>query len=220
MDVFRPLPDKDTSTGGCKYLATLYDDYFKFSVVMPLRSKGDVTPTSIDVIKWLEKQCGCQLKAIRTDKGSEYVNQRFRSFPHDKGVEHQRSAPYTPEQNGAAERLNRTISELTRAMLPAKPGTDSGGTSKDTVGALLWYQAGRRSPARFRLQGVCTHTGGQAGQAGPARRRRQHGRLLPRHPGYRISKQRKNLSLPRCTSSRQHGRCIRTAASMQRQLAK
>jgi hypothetical protein len=41
------------------------------SLVEPLRSKGDVTPTSIDIIRWLEMQCGCQLKAIRTDNGSE-----------------------------------------------------------------------------------------------------------------------------------------------------
>jgi transposase InsO family protein len=45
------------------------------------------------------------------------MNQRFRNFLHDKGVEHQTSAPYTPEQNGAAERLNRTILERTRVML-------------------------------------------------------------------------------------------------------
>jgi transposase InsO family protein len=45
------------------------------------------------------------------------VNQRFRIFLHDKGVEHQTSVPYTPEQNGATERLNRIIMERTRAML-------------------------------------------------------------------------------------------------------
>jgi transposase InsO family protein len=51
------------------------------------------------------------------DNGTEYLNQRFKNFLHDKGVEHQTSAPYTPEQNNAAERLNWTIMERVRAML-------------------------------------------------------------------------------------------------------
>jgi hypothetical protein len=68
MDLCGPLPER--SLGGCKYLATFYNDYSKFSLVEPLRSKSDVMPTSIDVIKRLEKQCGCQLKAIRSDNGT------------------------------------------------------------------------------------------------------------------------------------------------------
>ena len=51
------------------------------------------------------------------DNGTEYVNAALGGYFRSRGILHQKSAPYTPEQNGAAERLNRTIMERVRAML-------------------------------------------------------------------------------------------------------
>jgi transposase InsO family protein len=55
------------------------------------------------------------VKAVRTDQGKEYA--AFDKFCRTQGIVRQYSATYTPEQNGRAERLNRTLIETTRAIL-------------------------------------------------------------------------------------------------------
>jgi transposase InsO family protein len=54
---------------------------------------------------------------VRSNNGSEYCKNELSTFFKSRGIQHQTSAPYTPKQNGAAERLNRTLVERTRAML-------------------------------------------------------------------------------------------------------
>ncbi|KAJ9523614.1 hypothetical protein QJQ45_007311 [Haematococcus lacustris] len=117
MDVCGPF--SMAAKDGSRYLATFLDEFTKFSVVMPLRSKDQVPDCIITVIQQLETQSGSKCKAIRTDNGSEYVNKTVQAFCNSKGILHQHSAPYSPEQNGAAERLNRTIVEKLRSMLHA-----------------------------------------------------------------------------------------------------
>ncbi|KAJ9529713.1 hypothetical protein QJQ45_014482 [Haematococcus lacustris] len=117
MDVCGPIspPARD----GSLYLATFLDDFTRLSVVMPMRSKAQVPSIVKQVIEQLETQSGQRCKAIRTDNGTEYVNKQMQQYCSDKGIIHQHSAPYSPEQNGAAERLNRTIMEKTRSILHA-----------------------------------------------------------------------------------------------------
>lgn len=115
MDLCGPLPEP--SLGGAKYVATFLDDYSKFSVVVPITSKADTTAKVIEVINYLENQSGHKLRTVRTDNGSEYLTGELDKYFVGKGVQHQKTVPYTPQQNGAAERLNRTLMERVRAML-------------------------------------------------------------------------------------------------------
>ncbi len=78
----------------------------------------------------LETQSKSCVQRIRTDNGTEYVNGTLGPWLKSKGIVHEKSAPYTPEQNGRAERLNRTLMERARAML-----SDSG------VSKFLWPEA-------------------------------------------------------------------------------
>ena len=57
------------------------------------------------------------MKTLRTDNGGEFTSTKFQSYLKSCGVRHELTIPKTPEQNGAAERLNRTLVETTRAML-------------------------------------------------------------------------------------------------------
>ncbi len=115
MDVCGPMAVP--SHGGAEYLATFVDDYSRLSYVVPLVHKSEVTGAIRDtLVKW-ENQTGGSLKSVRTDRGGEYVNQKLDAFFRHRGVQHQTTAPYTPEQNGVAERLNRTLMERVRAML-------------------------------------------------------------------------------------------------------
>ncbi|MCO5572900.1 hypothetical protein L7F22_026661 [Adiantum nelumboides] len=57
---------------------------------------------------------------LRTDRGGEYMSGAFKDFLGKKGIKHQCTMPYTPQQNGVAERKNRSLMEMARCMLKAK----------------------------------------------------------------------------------------------------
>ncbi|GAQ92752.1 protein with reverse transcriptase [Klebsormidium nitens] len=105
------------SVGGSRYFAAFLDDYIKLSVVVPLKQKSEVAKVTEHVINRLELQSGKQLKSVRTDRGKEYVNKALKNVFEGKGTVHQKTAPYSAEQNGLAERLNGDLEEKTRAML-------------------------------------------------------------------------------------------------------
>jgi hypothetical protein len=115
MDVFGPLPEP--SLGGSRYMATFLDDYTKLSVVRFIANKSDVSNVVKNTLQLLETQGKATLRAVRTDRGTEYLNRTLYDYLSSKGVVHEKTAPYTPQQNGAAERLNRTLMEKARAML-------------------------------------------------------------------------------------------------------
>jgi hypothetical protein len=66
---------------------------------------------------WAENITGQKIKILRTDGGGEYINLQMTAFLKENGIEHQHTVPYTPQQNGIAERFNRTVIERTRAIL-------------------------------------------------------------------------------------------------------
>ena len=146
MDVCGPMPT--ATLGGAKYLATFLDDYSKLSVVRILKAKSAVAAEVADVLTLLETQCGHKTKAVRTDGGGEYVNSVLADFMKRRGIIHQTTVPYTPQQNGKAERLNRTLLDKVRAML-----------ADSELGQELWGEAAatanylrNRSPVRGRDQ--------------------------------------------------------------------
>ena len=115
MDVCGPM--QEASHAGAVYLATFLDDYSKLSVVRTLANKSDVPAAVKEVVLMLETQTGQKLRMVRTDRGSEYLNAPLMDFFKSKGIIHETTAPYTPQQNGAAERLNRTLMDRVRAMV-------------------------------------------------------------------------------------------------------
>ena len=67
--------------------------------------------------KSAELQTGRRLKKLRSDNGGEYVSQEFESYCIDQGIHHEHTIPYSPQQNGVAERKNRTLLNAVRCML-------------------------------------------------------------------------------------------------------
>ena len=68
----------------------------------------------------VEKQFGLCVKALRTDRGGEFLSNEFITFCEEQGIRRELIAPYTPEQNGVTERKNRTVVEMARSMLKAR----------------------------------------------------------------------------------------------------
>ena len=60
-------------------------------------------------------------KQFGIDRGKEFVNKSLTEWCHEHGIEIQMTAPYSPSQNGVAERMNRTLVELARAMIRGLP---------------------------------------------------------------------------------------------------
>ena len=102
--------------GGNKYFVTFIDDCTRYCYVYLLRSKDGALEKFMHYKNEVENQLGREIKAIRSDRGGEYVAP-FNRFCQEHGIIHQTSAPYTPQQNGIAERKNRTLKEMMNSML-------------------------------------------------------------------------------------------------------
>ena len=68
-----------------------------------LHTKEDVGVTVRDVLAMLERQSGLKVHYLRSDNGSEFVNDTMNTFCHCNGIIHETTIPYTPEQNGITE---------------------------------------------------------------------------------------------------------------------
>lgn len=66
---------------------------------------------------YAEKHTGAKIKKLRTDNGTEYLSWEFTNFLKEEGITRQLTVEYTPQQNGVAERSNRTLVEMARCML-------------------------------------------------------------------------------------------------------
>lgn len=118
------------SPSGARYLLVLYEDSTGMTVGVPIRAKSEAGK----VIKWripeMERRCGKKLKRIRFDGAKEFATAKLRSWYAEKGIDYEVTLPYSPQSNGKAERVNRTIKERVRAAL-----SDSG------LDEQLWAEA-------------------------------------------------------------------------------
>lgn len=110
-------PMNTESLGGAKYFVTFTDDCTRYTETTMLRNKSDVFEAFKNYKKKAEKQTGKQIKKLRTDNGKEYLSNNFKNFLKEEGISHQLSVEYTPQQNGVAERKNRTLVEMARCIM-------------------------------------------------------------------------------------------------------
>ncbi|CAI7866285.1 unnamed protein product [Closterium sp. NIES-53] len=116
MDVCGPMQTPEREKGS-KYFITFLDDFSRLSWVTLVKTKDEVAKVFKRWIRYAEREAGAKVKILRSDRGGEYMGKDLESFLEDKGITHQLSVAYTPQQNGAAERLNWTLIDLARAML-------------------------------------------------------------------------------------------------------
>nr|GFB74379.1 hypothetical protein [Tanacetum cinerariifolium] len=84
-----------------------------------LRSKDETPEVLIDFLRLVQRGLQAQVRVVRTDKGTEFLNQTLHAYFAAEGIQHQTSVARTPEQNGVVERRNRTLVEAARTMLSA-----------------------------------------------------------------------------------------------------
>ncbi|KAK1605066.1 hypothetical protein QYE76_028739 [Lolium multiflorum] len=106
-----------------------YDGYVAWSIWVPKTlvankrgpiekwTKDETQQIFIDFATEVQRQHNLLIMAIRSDNGSEFKNYTLNDFLSDEGIRHQYSAAYTPQQNGVAERKNRTLMDMARSMM-------------------------------------------------------------------------------------------------------
>ena len=121
-DICGPLPP---SRDGHRYFLTLTDDGTRFSWSFALSTRDQVAEV---IFKWLpqaQREAERHLKALRTDNAGEFISKTFQHRLQELGISQQFSLPYRHQQNGVAERLNRTLKDAIRTcLLDADLSTD------------------------------------------------------------------------------------------------
>nr|GEV34065.1 putative ribonuclease H-like domain-containing protein [Tanacetum cinerariifolium] len=115
MDLFGPTFVK--SLNKKSYYLVVTDDYIRFTWVFFLATKDETTPIINTFITGIENQLSLKVKIIRSDNGTEFKNNDLNQFCGMKGVKREFSVPRTSQQNGIAERKNRTLIKVARTML-------------------------------------------------------------------------------------------------------
>lgn len=110
-------PAKVSSNGGGYYFMSIIDDYSRMVWVYILKHKNQAFGKFKELVTLQENQIGCKVKFLRNDNGLEYCSSEFSDFCKSKGIARHLTVPGTPQQNGLAERMNRTILERVRSML-------------------------------------------------------------------------------------------------------
>ena len=96
-----------------------------------LKQKSEVFDTFQKWKALVENESGHKLKVLRTDRGGEYTSSEFEKFLQSAGMRHEMTVPKTPEQNGVAKQMNRTLVESVRSML-------SGASPSRTTSSEMW----------------------------------------------------------------------------------
>ncbi|GJT65966.1 putative ribonuclease H-like domain-containing protein, partial [Tanacetum coccineum] len=99
------------------YCLVVTDDYSRFSWVFFLATKDETSGILKSFITGVKNLIDQRVKVIRCDNGTEFKNKEMNQFCERKGIKREFSVARTPQQNGVAERKNRTLIEAARTML-------------------------------------------------------------------------------------------------------
>ncbi|GJT39147.1 retrovirus-related pol polyprotein from transposon TNT 1-94 [Tanacetum coccineum] len=100
-----------------KYILVIVDDYSRFSWVNCLRSKDKAPDFIIKFLKMIQVRLKVPVRRIRTDNGTEFLNQTLREYDEKVDISHEKSIAHSLQQNGFVERHNHTQIEAARTML-------------------------------------------------------------------------------------------------------
>eukprot|EP00171_Calliarthron_tuberculosum_P023309 IDg23309t1 len=155
-DVIGPIEVE--SVGGARYVITFIDDKSNWTVEYTMHRKSE----SLDCFKkykaYAERHTNqtvrgisfnefegsvfhpeaIKLKSLRSDNGGEYLSNDFKSYLELHGIKHELTVAYTPQQNGEAERMNRTLMNLVKKLDPRSREASLMGYSNQSKGYKLW----------------------------------------------------------------------------------
>lgn len=114
-DLWGPAPV--ATLGGRKYYVTFTDDKTRLTYLHLLRQKSETFDAYKQFEAWCDRQLAVKIKVLHSDRGGEYLGKEFVLYLKTSGTTQRLTTHDTPQHNGVAERLNRTLLEKVRAML-------------------------------------------------------------------------------------------------------
>ena len=110
-------PVTPESIDGYKYVCTFTDDATRYSAVEVMRYKSDFFKLFADFSTFHSKHLEKKIKYLRRDNAGENTSNELQAYLLNNGIKDELTVPYTPQQNGVAERKNRTLFERARAYM-------------------------------------------------------------------------------------------------------
>ena len=108
---------EEKSLGGGVYFLTFIDDKSRYTWCYVLKNKSDAFNKFIEWQKLEARSSAQKLKTLRSYNGGEYISKEFENYFKREGIHREFTINKTPEQNGVAELMNRTVQETTCSML-------------------------------------------------------------------------------------------------------
>ena len=105
------------SLSGYEYYVTFIDDYLRNTWIHFLKNKSEVFGKFKESKAFIENHSEKRIKTLRLDNGGEYTSKEFEALCKEAGIKMELTTPSNPQQNGVAERKNRTIMEAVRTMI-------------------------------------------------------------------------------------------------------
>ena len=105
------------SLGGSLYYVTFIDEFSRKTWIYLLKTKDEVFNKFQEFKAKAKNSTGRKIKILRSDNGGEYTSKELVSFCKKVGIKSEQIVPYNPQQNGVAERKNRSIEEFVKAMM-------------------------------------------------------------------------------------------------------
>ncbi|KAK8593425.1 hypothetical protein V6N12_045507 [Hibiscus sabdariffa] len=110
-------PMNTQARGGYHYFITFTDDFNRYGYIYLMRHKSEVLEKFKEFRNEVQNQHGKSIKALRSDRGGEYLSHEFDELLKECGIVSQLTPPGTPQWNGVSERRNRTLLDMVRSMM-------------------------------------------------------------------------------------------------------
>ncbi|KAA0035089.1 Beta-galactosidase [Cucumis melo var. makuwa] len=110
-------PSKVTTSSGKRWFVTFIDDHTRLTWVYLITDKSEVPSIFQNFYHTIKTQFHTKIAILRSDNGREFQNHNLSEFLASKGIVHQTSCAYTPQQNGVAERKNRHLVEVAHSLM-------------------------------------------------------------------------------------------------------
>ncbi|KAK8510716.1 hypothetical protein V6N12_067166 [Hibiscus sabdariffa] len=110
-------PMNTQARGGYQYFITFTDDFSRYGYIYLMRHKSEALEKFKEFKNEVQNQHGKSIKALRSDRGGEYLSQDFDELLKECGIVSQLTPPGTPQWNGVSERRNRTLLDMVRSMM-------------------------------------------------------------------------------------------------------
>jgi hypothetical protein len=106
-----------TAGRNAAYVLTFVDDATRFAWTYLLKTKSEVFSCFQKWLTMIENQTDARVKRLRSDNGGEFCSNAMGAFLSGKGILHEHTMAYTPQENGISERINQTLQNIMRCLL-------------------------------------------------------------------------------------------------------